>query len=335
MFTSAAAAAAARYRATLLSASRVHQELPRAEPRSVHLPQPSSAHHALAIRSHHSVPHVDVSRVPHDVISYAQSRVNQDFIREVRRNQLAAGYQVDSWGAATMRQLRTRMILQSLVDGVKSLWLPDGPVTVPKLIDWEDMARAKKTPVGTSQYFAESAALEQAHGQIHDGSPDQERHYHAFVQVFKSYCPTTGTVRRGFRETLGIFNRIPEWVLDVPLAVSEAQANSTFNLQLKSGQVIQINGGKGGVLQVVVPYCLLPIIHASCSRIIQHKKEGGYGVFRPSIDHAAGTVKWEFKSTTSLHEGVMIADASGQLTQATGALIAVDPAGEASIRFKI
>ncbi|KTD59578.1 hypothetical protein Lsan_2169 [Legionella santicrucis] len=274
-----------------------------------------------------------------EVIDYLHTK-SKDLDKQVAKKQKEGGYKSDDWGIATFGQIfkknGVKIVVQSLVNGANSLITalnkPLNELTVQDLQDLGILYLNGNFPVGSSLYFASSNALKT--GLIHPEylSNKEWKHYGHFTQVSPTRCPHTGNIKRNLRETTGLF-RIPDWLDEIPLAVSEVKANSKHKMTLTNGTDKEYDIGCGGVLQIYVSPEVMGILHQNVTKVIYQTKDQ-HGIKTAVRDNEGVIVEFKFKGHNGkAGEKGFIIDLSGGVKE-VHSTIEVTPNGEAYPIFR-
>lgn len=274
-----------------------------------------------------------------EVIDYLHTK-SKDLDKQVAKQQKEGGYKPDVWGMATFGQIFKKnginIIVQSLVNGSNSLITalnkPLNEITVHDLHYLGILYMNGQFPKGASLYFASPNSLKT--GLIHPEylSNKEWKHYGHFTQVAPTRCPHTGDIKRNLRETTGLF-KIPDWLDEIPLAVSEVKANSKHTMTLTNGTDKEFDIGCGGVIQVYVSPEIMGILHQNVTKII-YQTNNQHGIKTAVRNDEGVIVEFKFKGHNGQagEEGFII-DLGGDIKKAHST-IEVTPNGEAYPVFK-
>lgn len=273
------------------------------------------------------------------VIEYLHTK-SKDLDKQVAQQQKDGGYKPDDWGMATFGQIFKKnginIVVQSLVNGANSLITalnkPLNELTVDDLRYLGVLYMNGQFPKGASLYFASPNALKT--GLIHPEylSNKEWKHYGHFTQVAPPRCPHTGNIKRNLRETTGLF-KIPDWLDEIPLAVSEVKANSKQKMTLTNGTDKEFDIGCGGVIQVYVSPEVMGILHQNVTKVI-YQTNDKHGIKTAIRDKEGVIVEFKFKGHNGkAGEKGFIIDLSGKIKEAHST-IEVTPNGEAYPVFK-
>lgn len=226
----------------------------------------------------------DILSEPSAAIQDYILRESQSLVEEARESQIRGGYNVDNWQLQPLGGIQ--ILLQSLAFGKDSL------VTLPNLTnddfdDYIERCKQGKLPPGTSFYFACSMAM--SHNYIHGNMNLDEgvKHYHQYTQVGQKHCTKTGDVVLHHRQYLGIFQNLPEWIRQIPVATSIVAANPVQNITLECGNIKTVSLGDGQARQILVAKSLLPFIHHHAKYIFSHHQG-----LEKSIKHNDKKILW-------------------------------------------
>ncbi|KTC93915.1 hypothetical protein [Legionella cincinnatiensis] len=273
------------------------------------------------------------------VIDYLHTK-SKDLDKQVAKKQKEGGYKSDDWGMATFGQIfkknGVKIVVQSLVNGANSLITtlnkPLNELSVKDLQNLGILYVNGHFPIGASLYFASPNALKT--GLIH---PEylynkEWKHFGHFTQVSPTRCQHTGNIQRNLRETTGLF-RIPDWLDEIPLAVSEVKANSKHKMTLTNGTDKEYDIGCGGVLQIYVSPEVMGILHQNVTKVIYQTKDQ-HGIKTAVRDNEGVIVEFNFKGHNGkAGEKGFIIDLSGGI-QEVHSTIEVAPNGEAYPVFR-
>ncbi len=272
-----------------------------------------------------------------EVIDYLHT-TTKDLDKQVAQKQKDGGYKPDDWGMATFGQIFKKhgipIVVQSLVNGseslIKALNKPLNEITVDDLRYLSILYMNGQFPKGASLYFASPNALKT--GFIHPeySSKNDVKHMGHFTQVAPLYCEHTGDIKRNLRETAGIF-RIPNWLNEIPLAVSEVKANSKLKMTLTNGTDKEYEIGQGGELQIYVSPEIMGVLHREVIKVI-YQTQNQHGIKTAVRDKDGVIVEFAFNGRNEVDNYAYIDTGTG-LKKGESTFIATDT-GEIYHTFK-
>lgn len=255
-------------------------------------------------------------RPEREVIDYLHT-TTKDLDKQVTQKQKDSGYQADDWGMATFGQIFKKhgapIVVQSLVNGAESLIQtlnkPLNEITIDDLRYLSVLYMNGQLPKGTSLYFTSPNALKT--GLIHPQyiSNKEWKHMGHFTQVSPTFCQHTGNIQRNLRETAGIF-RIPNWLDEIPLAVSEVKANSKRKMTLTNGTDKEVDIGCGGEIQIYVSPEVMGFLHRDVIKVI-YQNNHRHGIKTAVRDNNGVIVEFKFNGRNELDNYAYIDTGAG------------------------
>ncbi|ARB93746.1 hypothetical protein [Legionella longbeachae] len=269
-----------------------------------------------------------------EVIDYLHT-TTKGLDKQVAQKQKDGGYQPDDWGMATFGQIfkknGIKIVVQSLVNGSNSLITalnkPLNEITIDDLRYLNALYMNGQFPKGASLYFASPNALKT--GLIHPEYLSNKDWKH-MGQVSPAFCEHTGNIKRNLRETAGIF-RIPDWLNEVPLAVSEVKANSKLKMTLTNGTDKEYEIGQGGEIQIYVSPEIMGVLHREVIKVI-YQTQNHHGIKKAVRDKDGVVVEFAFSGRNELDNYAYIDTGTG-LKKAESTFIATET-GEIHHSFK-